>query len=819
MPSLIERLFPIRTVEAPAKAETGSGLFALLGFAQLETLSTQQNLLMAEAESLFHRNTWVAACERAITSRIAGIPYHIEDSETDEEVDGKNNPVAAALIHLLDHPSPRRTRRQLWGITGRHMGLAGNGFWYLNQRDFLAGTPLEILYINPIRMTPATDEGGNLIGWIMDHPQNPLTPKGRQPVPFELEEIIHFPLDEPDNGYWGIGIAETTHSKIELSRLVDRHASITVASGGRLAGIISPKQGGQPISDEGWAAIIRDYRNITSDPDSAKRVQVMKSPVDFQPTAMNATEMQLPQLSTMSRDDTLAAWSVPLSQLGIVPARGLNSGETPKYEEAQLWQGAIAARTDVMREKIQTELVDRFAALGLSVTIELEMPSFDDLAPLFDNAVKATNVPLTNDERRAFVSMEPLDDKELGAQVYIASSLTRIDEVLAPLAPIVPGGGPAPATPNATGPSLPGAAGGPATTPGDVGARGESSTAKAATIDSLRRRTELRWEPRIRRTMRDVLIAQRSDVADRIVEKHAHLTSRPRDVEKVWDSARERKRMSDALDPLVQAMTREVAIEAGKRIPRKKAGPLSGSEAAAAAVRPPLDASYIQSVQSFLKNRTGERITRITDTRRAEVAKIIARGVEEGLGPLELSALVREDPLFDEYAAERIARTETMFAYNDAALSTYRELGAEYVEALDGDEDEECSARVLANPWTVEDAFSEVDHPNGTLDWVPVVSEEAVLAAADEGGDGKAERPGPAVWAGIEAMAKAAAIPLEIPAPIVNVAAPPPAEVIVNVDNAEVAAIVASLKAELRRPRKITVLRDEAGVIVGTEES
>lgn len=715
MPSLIERLFPIRetivVAEPPQKAATGPGMFVLTGSVPMNTVSTDPNRLMAEAELLFHRNTWVAAAERAITSRFAGVPYHLED-ENGETIEAKQSTAAKALIELLEKPStkPKRNRRQLWGITSRHMGLPGNGFWYLDQATILGGIPLQTLYINPVRMTPATDEGGNLYGWIMDHPSNPLTPRGVTPVPFDLDELLHFRLDEPDYGHFGIGIAETAHAKIELSRLIDVHAATVIATGGRLAGIISPKAGGQPIGDEEWQAVIRDYRNITGDPESAKRVQVMKQPIDFTGTAMDIDELQLPALATASRDDILAAWGVPLSQLGIVPARGLNSGETPKYEEAQLWQGAIDARAKPFAEVLQT-LIDRFAEVGLVAKLVLETPSFDDQAPLYENASKATTTPLTNNERRALVGLDPLEDEELGSQVWLITTMARID---GDEGGIVEEGPPPPAPVDEGPPDMPGEPGGPETAPTGAPAEGKAG------FDSLRRRTEIAWEPRLRKTIAAVLSKQRDEAASRAKTNHAHLMKRPKDVSVVWNVAREEKRLREALEPIILKMARAVADGAAEKMRTGKA--LAADDLG--------DAGYQTAVESYLRERTGERITMITEARRDEIAKLVARGVDEGLGPLELSKLIAEDGLFGEYAAERIARTEMMFAYNDAALKTYQTLGAEKVEALDGDEDEECAARVARNPYTVEEAYGITDHPNGTLDWVPVVSEAAVLRAA-----------------------------------------------------------------------------------------
>jgi hypothetical protein len=42
------------------------------------------------------------------------------------------------------------------------------------------------------------------------------------------------------------------------------------------------------------------------------------------------------------------------------------------------------------------------------------------------------------------------------------------------------------------------------------------------------------------------------------------------------------------------------------------------------------------------------------------------------------------------------------------------------VEAIDGDGDEECAAR-NGNVYAVDEALEIEDHPNGTLDWIPVV--------------------------------------------------------------------------------------------------
>jgi SPP1 gp7 family putative phage head morphogenesis protein len=125
-------------------------------------------------------------------------------------------------------------------------------------------------------------------------------------------------------------------------------------------------------------------------------------------------------------------------------------------------------------------------------------------------------------------------------------------------------------------------------------------------------------------------------------------------------------------------------------------------------------------VIDIIRTAVGARITGINQTTRDKIQAIIEQGVTSNLSPAELGRVIREATAFDEARAEMIARTETALAYNDAALGTYREFEVSHVQAIDGDTDAECAAR-NGNVYTLEEASGITDHPNGTLDWVPVV--------------------------------------------------------------------------------------------------
>ena len=221
MASILDFFKPAPAPEA--KAVTGPGAFSMTYHTPLHSWSRDPNKLMAEAQALYTTNAWVGAAERTLAGRFLRMGWHLED-ENGNTIDSKSPEAYQAPLKLLQRPSKDHWWSKLLGITFRHTGLPGNAIWYLDQTDALAGTPLELLYINPARMTPAINEAGRVTGWVLDHPDNQAvnartSHQSRTGTPLSVEQVIHFTFSEPDWGVWGVGIAESAQRKIELDRL------------------------------------------------------------------------------------------------------------------------------------------------------------------------------------------------------------------------------------------------------------------------------------------------------------------------------------------------------------------------------------------------------------------------------------------------------------------------------------------------------------------------------------------------------------------------------------------------------------------------
>src|SRR4029077_470170 len=162
---------------------------------------------------------------------------------------------------------------------------------------------------------------------------------------------LTFYLDPPDHGHYGTGIYQRMMSVARASSSAIQHGADVLETGGRIAGIISPKDG--TIPDEKFQTLVREVRNVSEAPDAAKRTTIMQGPIDFTPTAAKPSELQLDELAKMSREDIFAGWGVPPSQAGIPLAAGLNSGQTKAFDEATLMQGSVHDRVLALKEAMQ----------------------------------------------------------------------------------------------------------------------------------------------------------------------------------------------------------------------------------------------------------------------------------------------------------------------------------------------------------------------------------------------------------------------------------------------------------------------------------
>ncbi|MDP9134540.1 MAG: phage portal protein, partial [Actinomycetota bacterium] len=692
--------------EEPTKAMLGAGAYVMEYHEPLSRQHRDVGKYARYCQSVSRKNPWVNTAEAIISGKASTVPWHLEDAEGGT-VNADASEQARTVLSLFERPNAQMTRSRLWSITLRHMGVNGNAFWYLDQLDGLAKTPAAIYYINPARMRPATDARGNLTGWVLDAAEEYEFENGRQTgIPLALEEVVHFTIEPPDWGYLGHGLVEAAENLLSLNNAAERYLTQVLATGGRRGHFIGPKDG--RMDDDVFQSLVAGLRNVAESPDAAKRNIVTKGPLEATPQAVTPNEVGAMGVLTEMREDIVSGvWRVPLSQLGIPLPAGLNSGDARKYDEASLWQNAIEPRLNPFAETVQFQLLDRWAMLGLSLNLVLDTPRFDDMQPAWDLLEKSTKAPITWNEQRTLVGLDPLPDydptgRPLGVRIDLPRSFVEVGA-----APDVHGNFGTVADP---------------ITPEPVEREEDMADEQKATVRGplagVRDALEGTATPRIQAEVAKYLEAQREEIVSRVRGRIAHLLRKPGDI--AWNAAYWDDRLRAALAPQLEPVVAKVANEAASVLGKpQKADP------------------FLDRVLAFVLGRVGDRISGMNETTRAGVLEgvrsAIAEAVEQGLSPAAAADLlgerVRGLSVWNDARAELIARTELMNSYNDAALRSYREYEVKRVTALDGDVDAACASR-NGRTYDIDEAFGISDHPNGTLDWAPAKAQLSIREEA-----------------------------------------------------------------------------------------
>jgi hypothetical protein len=717
-----------------AKAESGVGAVMMSHSPAVSLFQRSPQAMMKDAQAVATSDVTIRAAERVIANRVSTTPWKLEDAEDVTVGDGpddNSDPAYLAVQSLLEKPyrpipgdpqsTTPRTWSQLSAITARHIGICGSAFWYLDQTDALAGTPLSILYINPARMTPDFDDNGALCDWIIDGDSRSGGSR------LGLRNVLHFTLEPADVGVFPAGLVETALAKVEIGKLSDRHVSMMLAAGGRLSGIMAPKEG--YLDDAVYRQLVRDIRTISEAPDAAKRMLILRGPVEYKEAAVSPSDLDLVALNTLTRDDKLSLWGVPHSILGIPTPGGLGGGASKDSDVAIFWQNAVSPRLRTMAETIQFELLDRFAELGVVVEIEFEEPEFDDEMPAFDMASKAANLPLTNRERRDLIGLDPFGD-------------TRDDEVWLP-AGLMPAydvtGAPRPMSQETY-----------ATNYADPFESEQSLYAKAGPVGQ-RRDAIAEMTDALKRAIRQVA----RDTAEKIDKHYSHIVARPNDLSVWWNEAQVQATILEAMRPSIRTIAAETLAA-------------------------PAKADALDVILPRLMDRVGVRIVTVPSTLFGVIRKTVEEGIRDGLSARDLGKLVETRLREDEYIAERIARTEVMRVQNWTRVEGLREAGITQVRMVDGDDDEVCKERD-GQIVDLETALAEVDaeHPNGTLRLEPITSFAALGDAA------RAERLANQAG-GMKATVGSITMPEIRLEPIINITMPEQPAPVVNVAPADV---------------------------------
>lgn len=140
----------------------------------------------------------------------------------------------------------------------------------------------------------------------------------------------------------------------------------------------------------------------------------------------------------------------------------------------------------------------------------------------------------------------------------------------------------------------------------------------------------------------------------------------------------------------------------------------------------PVDSQrFDQAAALWAARRGAELVTAISERTRDRLRALTNRAIRENWTVHEFQEHIEEDRsgLFSRDRALMIARTETAFAFNQGEADRWLADGIEFVEILDGVEDEFCE-HANGSVWTLEEYRAHpIAHPNCQRSAIPIVGD------------------------------------------------------------------------------------------------
>lgn len=630
--------------------------------------------------------------------------------------DGKWKRIDHEFIDLLRRPGGRDLKAQsfsqadLFEATGIYQVLLGDTFWYMALGK-TTGKPREIIILRADKVgTDIDKKTGDINGYF-------IRQAAGDPIPLETEEVLRFPAFNPENPYKGKSVVEAGADYIETDEGTAEYTKNFFKNGAGLSGVLNVKG---EVTKGAFRKFVRAWREKYEGTGNAGKVAVLRdSDASFTKIGLGLDELDMGGLRKMSLEDVFMTFKVPPALLGrITEGNGFGRAniEVLEYIFAK-WN--IEKKMQRFDSVLQFALERYYGADPRQIRVSHENIIPKDKEYELNVRNQLVDRVYTRDEIRAKDGLDPIPG---GDQLFVSIQQIPIGES-----------------------SLNNSASGKSQSNSDIVVK--IKRAKKQKSDPSRERTERfrltlmrnqgQYEKQFKKKLKPVLADQRAEALKNLEAHSSSLTKAAQ--QKLFDDGEYDQLMTSKLKPVLTDLAK-----------------IQGGLALTFAGDDQNEFHLTSNVIAYIERSTLRMATNFNDETLERLNKTLAEGIQAGEGIGELKQRVGD--VYDNvegYRLERIARTETLKASNDATVEAYKQTG--YVTGkqwvVNPDACEECQvfdgttmgldesflpqgssydvgsgedARTVTNDY--EDIDQPPLHPNCRCTIVPITEADKILA-------------------------------------------------------------------------------------------
>ena len=649
--------------------------------------------------STYGDDAWPYICATKVAEQGSLPP--LQFGNTDSKGNFKPVPPTHPVQDLFDRPNPLNTGGELRQLLLLYMEMTGHAPIEIVRpspgakvRGGLGRKGFELYTHNPGPWRIVANPDGTIKGYVY---LNATTPQAgtqagalsSKDLRWDATQMTYLRWPNPVNRWYGQGRIAAVRQAVmaeEYAGIRDKRSEQQL---GIPPGILTSEMPlGSPQAEElqrRWEKAVGGYQN-------AGRIAVLGSKTTYQAVSMSRADQQWLETRHWRVQEIAGAFEVPLVLVLMSESTYANAKEA----RAEWWEGSLAVKLKRIEEMCTERLIPMITDEPLEARFDLSRiealnENKNEVATRAELWSKSGSVKRV--EIRGLLGLPPLgDDRDeeivIPAQLRETATATvdpQTGEVPAPQGGDVPAAKPKGMTPAAV--------------------KRRESAEREQILNPIREQ----W----RKDLSSFFMAQRNALRS------------------VGKSGEPSTTKADPIDLLNRALSilgskrfrdRFIRISSG---PVKTAVTIGATDAAAA-----ISASITSLSSDAAINRVTSYIDRlavqIQNTTNADVKVVITDWLEQnGTGTELQDGLSALFDGYEEWRLDRIARSETVSAYNLGAVDQYRSAGVVMVEVSDGDGDEECAAADGAT-WTLEEAEGDpIAHPNCTRTWIPITDDFA----------------------------------------------------------------------------------------------
>lgn len=339
-------------------------------------------------------NGWVYAAVRAIAEEMAKVRfrlYQVKKDGSHEEV------LEHELLDLLDGVNPHQTGYELRYVTGSHLELAGNAYWFLDGVKNDTDKPKAIFILNP-RYTHTIP--AKLPEFIKGYR---YSVDGETQV-FSPSQILHIKYPDPNDPYQGIGTVQAIMDWIDSDTYASEVNLNYFKNGARLGGLLSSENA---ITDAQMKVLRASFENLYKGAGNAYRVAVLPKGVKYDEASSNPKDMDFATLQEVMRDKILAGFRVPKTILG--GSESETNRATAETADYVFIARTIKPKVEMLVQQLNEFLVPRY---GDNLYLDFEDPVPEDRMQKIEEMKAAMGlqpVISVNEAREEYFHLDPID--------------------------------------------------------------------------------------------------------------------------------------------------------------------------------------------------------------------------------------------------------------------------------------------------------------------------------------------------------------------------------------------------------------------------